>query len=1119
MLRVHSNISFCDCYFCLHNLFQNNNFKEIKQFMTSPGEPLIIGKMEITDAELFKDTCQICFEIYSAIIINNNSERAKKRRRKLTETLKDLGIELKDSGIELKDSGIELKNVLEKIAFYLIYSLILFFDCHVPKVTFSDVRDFLRLHSDDNEFYIRFLNFVIANSDAMTILKEDIAGRSDITTSLSILLPFFERSDDMRSYITKLIERKNDEPFKRLDQLLAMFDFIFSSDGISRTWTYKSLFDDNIGEEDDTKGLTDPRNKISSIDLSIFDTIVADAWKDEPSIIDEDIEKMSFKVNRRKVNAESIHRTSIEIMEFFIVFNQKPIMQEFLYQMHQEKNIALATKNECYVLGLIFTIYCSYSQDDDQPIDVISIYQLLSDRELRNFVTYVFTKFEPLEYIRKTPSIKNRVNRLTKRLDEYLFNLIREARERMRSDKAYINIYGNLFEVDAINNSLRNISNAIYEHLENEKFKTLISEINGLYGFDINEDDECRIIAIFLLVCCINISTSSGSTFNSVKYKEIRKVVTKSAEALIQCIRIIYENHREEFIRLKDEGMRIDMQITVVMRANITPIIEFIHKIKSEAKARSQASTPKMQPTSHPQTQERKPVSKKKDRAQPKQNPEPRQTSQGSDAKPAPKPKQNPGPKPKSKQDPKPKPAPKPSSQASVQDKSPTISKSKTKAKNIMILRRPINLDAFQQQIQDMTLAIQDLSSDSDPKKQLVPDSDDRINIAYIIYANCINFVDVKKHYFEKMSVNEVFASIIREKNALFKCVDYILRVMQDSCNRLKNNSDFIKKTQLLNESVLDKTLVTLILPAFNFKKHEFPVPKSEILNTSVTIGNRNFTYNFLCNASMEIAICLHSLYNDMKSVAELTTSIVSKQKIDIYKPDERFFISLFIIIACLHEQNVEGNYGFLIDIIDNATEGEISELLIKIYDPLHARLNEIRKLSFERQINAMLRLINGRSLSILSRPIADTKSQHDFIESIAKPSAKDNINVQNEGITDSLLHVFKSLKNDIKSINDKFRISVTSKSTCQAIGFILTISIAYAKGILEKRDSEFDIFERLIKDKIVDYVTEIYTHIPTVMKKLNKGSDIESLIEIFIKEPSFFVASKVCMDLKASAS
>ena len=126
---------------------------------------------------------------------------------------------------------------------------------------------------------------------------------------------------------------------------------------------------------------------------------------------------------------------------------------------------------------------------------------------------------------------------------------------------------------------------------------------------------------------------------------------------------------------------------------------------------------------------------------------------------------------------------------------------------------------------------------------------------------------------------------------------------------------------------------------------------------------------------------------------------------------------------------------------------------------------------------------------------------------------------MQNEGITDSLLHVFKSLKNDIKSINDKFRISVTSKSTCQAIGFILTISIAYAKGILEKRDSEFDIFERLIKDKIVDYVTEIYTHIPTVMKKLNKGSDIESLIEIFIKEPSFFVASKVCMDLKASAS
>ena len=1079
MLRVHSNISFCDCYFCLHNFFRNNNFKEIKQFMTSSGEPLIIGKMEITDEKLFKDTCQKCFEIYIAIIINNNSERAKKRRRKLINTLKDLGIELKDA--------------LEKIAFYLIYSLSLFFNCHVPKVTFSDVCDFLRLHSDDNEFYIMFLNFVIADSDAIAILKNDIAGTSDVTASLSILLPFFERSDDMRSYITKLIERKKNEPFIRVDQLLKTFDFIFSLGEISRTWTYESLFNDEIEKEDDTKGLTNPRNKISSIDLSIFDTIVADAWKDEPSIIDEDMEKISLTVNRREVSAKFIHNTSKDIMDFFIAFNQKPIMQEFLYQMHQ-KNIAVATKNECYVLGLIFTIYCLYFQNDDQPVDVISIYQLLSDRELRNFVTHVFTKFKPLKSIRQTDSIEDRVNKLTsRRLDDDLIDLIKRAHERMISDKAFINIYGNLFEVYVINNALRNISNAIYKHLENDKFKAQISEINRVHGFDDNDGVECRIIAIFLLICCINISTSSDSTFNSLKLKEICKVVTKSAEALIQCVRIIYENYRDVVIRLKEEGMQIDMQIAVVLRANISTIVEVIRKIKNEAKARSPPSTPKMQPSSRPQTQERKPVSKKKDLAQQKS---------------APKHKQ--------------KPAPKPTSQASVQDKSPAISKSKTQAKNTMILNRLTNLDTFQRQTQEMASAIQDLRDNFDPKDTFIFDTTNHINITFIIYANCINFVDVKKHYFENMNVNEVFASVIEDKYALFKCVVYICRKMKDSCNRLKVNSDFIKRTRLLNESDLDKTLLTLILPAFNSKRREFPVPKSEILNTSVKIGNRNFTYNFLYNVSMEIAICLHSLYIDMKTVAELTASIVSKQKIDIDKPDERFFISLFITIACLHNPNVEGNYDFLINIIDNATEGEICDLLKIICSSLSKYLDKMRKSSFEIQINAVLRLLHDRNLRDqillkLSRPIDDTKSQHDFIESIAKSSTTDDLNTQNEEITGSLLHVFDSLKDDIKTINKKFNISVTSKSTRQAIGFILTTSIVYARRITGTRETAFDIFEKLIKDKIVDYVTEIYTHIPTLMKKLENGSDIESLIKIFIEDPSFFVASKVCTDLKVT--
>ena len=1067
--------------------------------MTLPGELLTIGNMEITDEKLFKDTCQKYFEIYIALI-NNKSKRAKKRMTKINEAL--------------KDSGIELKDVLEKIAFYLIYSLTLFFDCHVPKVTFSDVCDFLRLHSDDNKFYIEFLKFVIADSNAMTILKEDIAGRSDVTTSLSILLPFFERSDDMKLYITKLIERKKNEPFKRVDQLLEMFDFIFSSDEIRRTWSFKSLFDDENEKEEDAKGLTNPQNNISSIDLSIFDTIVADAWNDEPSFIDEDMKKMTFTVNRRKVDAEFIHNTSKEIMESFIEFNQKPIVQEFLYQMHQ-KNIAVATKNECYVLGLIFTIYCLYFQNDDQPIDVTSIYHLLSDRELRVFVTHVFTKFKPLKYIRKTLSIKDRVNKLTEKLDNDLFNLIRQAYERMRSDDAFINIYGNLFKVYAINNVLRNISNAIYKHLENDKFKARISEINSLYGFDINDGDEYRIIAIFLLVCCINISTSSDSTFNRVKYSEIREVVTKSAEALIQCIRIIYENYRDVFIRLKEEEMSIDMQITVVMRTNIAPIVEIIRKIKNEAKARSPSSTPKMLPPSHPQVQERKPVSKKKDRAQQKQKQEPIQTSQAPDAKPPPKQKQKQ--EPKQKPAPKQNPAPKPTSQASVQDKPPAISKSKLKQKNIRILQRLINLDAFQHQTQDMASAIQDLRGNFDPNDKFISDSNDCINIAFIIYANCINFVDVKKRYFEKMNVNEVFASVIEDKYALFKCVDYIHRAMQDSCNKLKFHSDFIKKIQLLNESFLDKTLLTLILPAFNSKRREFPVPKSEILNTSVKIGNRNFTYNFLCNASMEIAICLHTFYIDMESVAKLTVSIESKQKIDIDKPDERFFISLFIIIACLHNSDVEGNYDFLINIIDNMTEGEIYQLLKLIYHRLHESLNGMREYPFEKQINAMLRLINGRSISALSRPIADTKSQHDFIESIAKLSSKDNLNMQNEEITSSFIRAFNSLDSDIKtSIKDKFRISVTSKPTCQTFGFILTISIAYVKRILEKRESEFDIFEKLIKDKIVNYVTEIYTHIPPLMKKLEKGSDFESLIKIFIKEPSFFVASMVCRDLKA---
>ena len=1123
--------------------------------MTSPEEPLIIGTMEISDT-LFKAICQKCFKKYTVIMKNNRSQAKKERRTKLMEKLTNLKIELKDA--------------LDKVSFYLIYALTLYFDRNVPKVTFSDVHDFLQIYSDDNKFYNDFLNFVVENPDTAAILQKDIAtssdttasddtASSDTTASLRPFLRFFEQMEDMQPYITKLIKRKRDEPFKRLDRLLETFDLIFTSAGETRTWSYKSLFDDKDEKENDTTESTNQQNKSSPIDLSIFSTaLAADAWDDGPSI-DEKMNKKTFKINGRSVKAEFIHTTSVGIMDLFASFNQKPIMREFRDQIYQEKNITIIINKECYILGLIFTIYCLYCQDDEQLLDTTSIFHSMSDKELRRFVIHVFTTFEPLKSIRKMNSIESQINRLlqAERRDEVLLGLIRRVYQRMTSsERTYVNVYGHIFGVDDIQIILNSILHKIEQYYHNEKIKILRAEIERLHGIDIYNIEDRRIVLIFLFVCCMYISTIIDGTFNKKIYNEIFKVVVNNAETMVQCISVIYEKYIDLYVQLRNEGMQIEMQIDAVIRAHTTLIIEIIHKTLDESKApKARAPAPNQTSQARPRTQERNHTSKKKDRKQtpqasapnqtsqtsapkPKPAPNPKPTSQASDAKqkpdpkqkPAPNPKQKPDPNPKQKPDPNPKqkpdpnpkqkPAPKPISQASVQDKSPVISKSKLKQKNIMILQRSINSDTFQRQTQDMTLAIQDLHCDSDPKKQLIPDSNDRINIAFIIYANCINFVDVKKRYFAGMNVNEVFASVIEDKYALFKCVDYIRKMMQDSCDILKQHSDFIEKIQQLNESFLDKTLLILILPAFNSKKHEFTVPKGEILNTSVKIGDRDFTYNFLCNTSMEIAIWLRFVYIDMKTVPESTPSIVSTQKID--EPDVRFFISLFIIITCLHNPNVKGNYVFLIDIMDNATEDEISQLLEGINSSLHKHLDKICKSPFETQIKTVLRILLDRDLrnqilTTLSRSIDYTKFQHDFIESIAKSGTTSDLSTQNEGITESLLHVFNPLGSDIRTFKNMFRISVTSKPTRRAIGFILTISITYAKRILGTQETQFDIFEKLIKDKIVEYVTEIYTHIPTLMKKLEEASDFESLIKVFIKDPSFFIASKVCIDLKPS--